>query len=270
MKNHTAIAQLIFVVAGCCPSYDSHPIQQKALPQDVVEVAIKQLWSSDEKVRLSAKEKLIQFGSEAIEPVLALLEEVTTNEARRFMTGKEQEGAEAWKRVKQAEEIKDSEQRDKLLSGKGGLIEKAFEYEITVRLKWDSIEILGRLRAEKAIPLLIEQMLLVPKLNWLREYWNPAMEALAEIGPAAVPKLIETIEKAREEVSSGRFSSPISDEQRQYIIESFIITRQTRAVMVLGRIGDARALPFLSGLPEVYPMRYYVKEAIKNIIEKTK
>jgi hypothetical protein len=93
------------------------------------------------------------------------------------------------------------------------------------------------------------------------ENWSLAMENLVEVGKRAVPKLLATIEKARDLASSYVGSS-------DYFIKTQTRIIQTRAVMILGQIGDARALPALYKLraeDELCPLRCEVDYAIKNI-----
>jgi hypothetical protein len=93
------------------------------------------------------------------------------------------------------------------------------------------------------------------------ENWSLAMENLVEVGKSAVPKLLETIEKARELASTHGASSDFFIRTETGII-------QTRMVMILGQIGDARALPVLYKLraeDELCPLRCEVDYAISNI-----
>jgi hypothetical protein len=93
------------------------------------------------------------------------------------------------------------------------------------------------------------------------ENWSAAMEDLVEAGTRAVPKLLETIERARDLARSYRGASDFFIKTQTRII-------QTRAVMILGQIGDARALPVLNKLraeDELCPLRCEVDYAITNI-----
>jgi hypothetical protein len=96
------------------------------------------------------------------------------------------------------------------------------------------------------------------------EDWSLAMENLVEIGKRAVPKLLETIENARDFSSSYVGDTSSSD----FIVKAQTRTIQTRAVMILGQLGDARALPVLYKLraeAELCPLRCEVDYAIRNI-----
>ena len=129
------------------------------------------------------------------------------------------------------------------------------DVEATTGLKTERIYVLGDPKSEDVISRLVRYMgdsdALRPLGSASKESWTAAMEALARIGTPAVPKLIGVI---GDETRSSR-----SDEPELTDI-------QTRAAMVLGRIGDARALPVLKALrSDNSVMSFYVKEAIKNI-----
>lgn len=90
------------------------------------------------------------------------------------------------------------------------------------------------------------------------------MDALVAMGARTVPKLIETIRKAREIVASSHCEDPPSE----FCINTQAKILQTRVVMVLGRIGVIDALPVLLELrsqSELCPLRCEIDTAIKNI-----
>lgn len=116
------------------------------------------------------------------------------------------------------------------------------------------------------ISSLINRMVLEETDSLTHERWHGSMEALAGLGSTAVPRLIETIEEARNIAASHNSAngSPSSD----LFIDAQASVIRTRAVMVLGRIGDARALPILFSLrlkQELCPLRCEIDEAIKQI-----
>src|SRR5215467_3653000 len=138
------------------------------------------------------------------------------------------------------------------------------DIETTTGLGTRSIYVLGDPKSDEVIGRLIDYMVQPESESSTKEYWDGAMEALARIGNPAVPKLIQTIQEAPKKTSSIQFAdgAKLSD----FSVQAEINKIQTRAAMVLGRIGDARALPVLKGLPSDNSlMSFYVKEAIKNI-----
>lgn len=121
------------------------------------------------------------------------------------------------------------------------------EIETGTGLKTDHIYVLGDRKSEEVISRLVDYIGDSDGLVYYGgprgESWTAAMEALVRIGTPVVPKLISVIEDDREAIDT-----------------------QTRAAMVLGRIGDARALPVLRGRPlDSAAMGFQVREAIRNI-----
>jgi HEAT repeat protein len=118
------------------------------------------------------------------------------------------------------------------------------------------------------VQALIDRMIAEETLSLTHEAWSPSMQALAEIGPAAVPKLICTVDRAREIFISRELASGWQPSDFAIRVMPSII--QTRAVMVLGKIADIRALPKLYNLQTqeyLCPLRCEVNEAIKSIKE---
>jgi HEAT repeat protein len=110
----------------------------------------------------------------------------------------------------------------------------------------------------------IKRVLSQETASLTHESWSLAMESLVEIGKRGVPKLLETIEKARDLASSDAGGAKPSG----FYVETQTRIIQTRAVMILGQIGDARALPVLYKLraeDELCPLRCEVDYAVKNI-----
>jgi len=201
---------LTLLIIGVFPSRSMSIAQgQTSIKDDQVSSAIEQLWSADKTVSQTAKAKLIELGSSAIPPLLTLLKDLVEEQNTGHFIPDDEEEA---KKV-----------REKL--------------NIMARLTNDVYELVGRLHVVEAVPLLIKAME-ERKVYNLWEKWSPDMQALAEIGPPAVPKLIESIENA--EATSDR------DLDKGIEIEAFRI--QIRAATVLGKIGDARALQILERL----------------------
>ena len=115
---------------------------------------------------------------------------------------------------------------------------------------------------------LIDRLMAQETYNLTHEDWGPSMQALADMGPQAVPRLIETVDRARETYISRNLAAGLPPSDFSIRVEPLII--QTRAVMVLGRIGDKRALPILLDIQahhDLCPLRCEVDDAIKSIKE---
>ena len=118
--------------------------------------------------------------------------------------------------------------------------------------------------SEEATDLLIERMVATETISLTHESWSTAMDALAAMGARTVPKLIETIRNARQIAASSNCGDPPSE----LCLSTQAKILQTRAVMVLGRIGVIDALPVLLELRsqgELCPLRCEIDAAIKNI-----
>ena len=115
---------------------------------------------------------------------------------------------------------------------------------------------------------LIDRLMAQETYSLTHEDWGPSMQALADIGPQAVPRLIETVDRARETYISRNLAAGLPPSDFSIRVEPLIV--QTRAVMVLGRIGDKRALPILLDIQahhDLCPLRCEVDDAIKSIKE---
>lgn len=235
---------------------------RQPLGDEQTSTAIKQLSSADEKERQNGKDKLIQIGQKAVPELIALMNELLMHPVAHYVTGKEREGAAAWENFRKAGESRDMEKLRKA----SALIH---ETDITQRLTEDTAELLGRLQAEEAIPLFIDRLLDDENGSAAKIYWTPSMKGLVTMGSLVVPKLIEAIETAKEKAASVKYESGSPSEQRIKWDTELI---QTRAAMVLGKIGDIRALPILTNLKcgDRSPMRYYIDEAVKSIFERAK
>lgn len=236
-----------------------------------VEQLIMKLSSAEDNERQMAKAELIQMGTRAVEPLMNFLEDLVKNPGPRYVTGKEQEGAKVAEQYKILTISKQptSEYRAELAA-----------LEISVRLKRDVYEILGKLKAIETIPTLIAIMQKREAYNG-DEFFNDEMSVLVEIGTPAVPHLIDTIEKA-EATAASLLQSTLLDESlnrekvRQMMMKRDAQLIKLRAAMVLGEIGDATALPVLNHLltQEISDLEgsqyfvYRVKEAIEKIKKK--
>jgi hypothetical protein len=124
----------------------------------------------------------------------------------------------------------------------------------------DEVELLSR-QSDEAVPLLVNCMIANSAGTDRYEYWSWSMEALAKIGGPAVPKLVNTMESARELASSHDWKA--SD----FALNLETCSIRIRAAMVLGRIADDRALPALLKVRSQsdHCRRYEVDSAIENI-----
>jgi HEAT repeat protein len=234
-------------------------------PSDRATVAVKGLWSSSEEQRQAAKRKIIELGEEAAQPLVLLLQDLARNPSPRFPTGREQEGTLAVERASRQLSSNDVTE----IESQQGL----FGIVINSRLTQDAIELLGLIRAKEAIPVLIEAMEAQETVGGATLRMRPEMAALVMIGTEAVLPLIEEIDNLSKHPRlgrppTGRFVLPdaasdgrdreeplaaladrleksgVSPEE----IEAQTLTIQVRAAIVLGRIGDSRALPTLEQL----------------------
>lgn len=221
-------------------------------PQDTQ--AIIRLLSSEGAVeRLEAKRKLVEIGPNAVGPLLNYLDDLTRNPYPRFPLGLEQEGQRALERYHQ-----------KLTLGKqmsSDETRRLTSLIITDRLRNDVINTLGQLGAAEAVPLLVRIMWKEQSLG-ATEQMNAAMEALRMIGEKAVPELIAAVETADAMVSAERREEGESSRR----IDVFRL--KVRGTIVLGRIGDQRALPTLESLLKQTDDKFllpYVEDAIAEI-----
>lgn len=236
-------------------------VQTRPKVDEPVALAIKKLWSAEESERQSAKNALVQTGPEAVRPLMALLEDLIRHPGIRYAEGKNERDF-----VKLKERI-DRIPPD-LLQERAETMKSLSNVAIGWRLKSDSCELLGRLRAEEAIPILIEAMEDEDSIDsW--ESMNSAMLALVEIGSAAVPEIIRSIETANERAAATPF--PEGEHPSDFFVKTETAKNQARAAMVLGEIGDVQALPVLEELRRSTDngfLRPYVDRAIKTIKQK--
>jgi HEAT repeat protein len=187
--------------------------REQTAPEDTEPaLAVKRLWSPDKAVREAAEQELIHLGPRAITPLLGALEFVANHIDRLTLVLQDAEPQEAERLNADA-----------------------------AAMQWlpdDVCGLLGRLRAEAAIPLLIRIM----EERWendLMDKWSPERQALVEIGAPPVPAIIESTITADATHDRLKHRDPNQ-------VPGFTI--QLRAAKVLERIGDARALPVLESL----------------------
>jgi hypothetical protein len=120
------------------------------------------------------------------------------------------------------------------------------------------------------IPILIEHLLRDDNDSGTKIYWTSEMEEMTRIGPPAVPSLIEAIETAAIRAASIEYPEGFQRSEKGIKWDTEIL--QIRCAMVLGRIGDSRALPVLEQLKGKYgpPLRHYIDAAIEGILIRLK
>jgi len=228
-----------------------------------VVAAITQLRSGNATEREAAKEALLNEGSDAALALIAALQELSRDPKPHFDLGNEVEGAEALRRYDSVP-VKERNPSDYLSA------------DITWRVKKDMIDLLGRLRDKAAVPVLIE--LTEGELHTSQnEYLHPPMRALVEIGERAIPELVEAVEVVRGTAAAAQSTccSSLNDAERLPNVESQEEIMIARLAIVLGDIGDERALPILEKLftsprgKHSYAS-HYVKSAIEKIKTKVK
>jgi HEAT repeat protein len=193
-----------------------------------VQVLVQQLWSPDQSVRLTAKGKLAEIGSSAAPHLISLLTDLAAHSALpHFATGKEEEG-------------------QKYLREPGH--DDLREYVITWRLIYDCVELLGDMKSAEAVPSIIQIMEQHPTIKVLETYTRD-MKALVKIGEPAVEPLINVIKNAAaiaEAIAADPARRQVADATGPPKVLADRI--RVRAAVVLGDIGDPRALSTLKEL----------------------
>jgi HEAT repeat protein len=236
---------------------------------DAAAEAIQQLWSSNRNERTRAKARLLELGRLSVPALLALLQDLLDKSGQRYSLGNEERGRAALERWHHSVDTGDKD-------GAAQAYRDFSRWEITSRLREDAIFLLGALRAEEAVPLLIDIMAREEADSPLSRYEGPEMVALEQIGSAAVPMLLEVLETPAkaERAPAGNAPSTASGGwalgQHGGHFEYF--KARSRAAMVLGEIGDIRALPVLQDMlasNEDSLLAPYLKEAINRIRKRT-
>ena len=259
------------IVIGCMISLTASPIGvtvSQDTRETMINSAIEKLWSPNDLERELGKKQILELGAISIKPLASCLLDLLMNQSPRFPKGREEAGMRALdycrelsKRPMSSEEINESVE----------LITNLF---INSRLIHDVVYLMGELRAEEAIPILI-------KIMERRDMYSEPdgygfeLEALHKIGSSAVPYLMAAIREARvtakeqndmligcvmhlgesgvtlrREEESQRITYEETDEEDEEEINARFYKIQKRAVTVLGSIGDESALPFLRKLAQ--------------------
>jgi HEAT repeat protein len=264
---------IILLVASLQPLLLSFVIPRQS-DNEQINAAIKQLFSANDNERRSATEKIIQFGSIAIKPLISLLEQIIEKPGRFYPSGREKEGAAAYERLQEA-----FRNGDNLAAEQAR--EELSQLDITYRLKGDIINLLGELKSEEALPILLRLMWRDLEVEMIskRPRWNNAMKALVTMGGIAVPTLIETLERAESIANSVEYNDVQLSDGTGLTIQSQVEKNkrriQTRAILVLGEIGDERALTALERMLQgdgelLENQKVYVREAVEKVKDKVK
>ena len=221
---------------------------------------IEGLYSPNDPERELAKRELLKAGTMAVKPLCSLLTDLLENPYPRFPKGEEEEAARFLtlypRMVAQNMSLADHERSFAI----------ADKYFINSRLISDIVELLGRLRAEAAVPNLI-RIMQSRDLYAGTDGFGKEMVALTRIGEPAVPYLIAALKDAKEtarrredvnlsfvvdeeETDEEEVGEIINWDQSEEDAEEIAIRLHKillRAVMALGEIGDSKGLSFLEG-----------------------
>ena len=269
----TTVVIMFLTSALTLGAMPSAPTQAPVTDQDQASAGelVDLLWSPDHAQRRAAECKLVKLGAAAIPPLLSLLQDIASNpRTARFPIGREEEAHQA------LEHYRDYSPED------------LYDLEITGRLRDDAAELLAQLHAVESVPLLIELMRRRVAIDWPRGL-DRVMRSLVQIGAPAVPDLIQELESAASNASSLVISDEVAPsrsggeprlhgENTKWDRSREISIIQIRAVLVLGEIGDERALPALETLllndpsePRLVEIESpYITRAIHNIREKSR
>jgi HEAT repeat protein len=189
------------------------PVGKEPHPEEAdIRSAVARLWDPD---GIPAQTEILRLGSSAGPCVLSLLEDLLSHPSEpHFIRGRELE-AEEYRR--------DAESNASL----------AEKYDITRRLIYDCVFLLGQMRYSKAVPAILRLMEEDPLVTGEPKA-RPYIVALEEIGESAVVPLIEVLQHADE--IAARF--PMGDGR----------LLRVRASLALMDIGDPRAIPELEDL----------------------
>jgi hypothetical protein len=235
-----------------------------------VRQAIAKLWSADDTIRTLGRHEVVKAGPAAAHDLVILLSELIRNRSPRFAAEKEEVGAEALRKC-----------LDMLCSGKQPReddvnFHAVSSLAINQRLISDAISLLGELKSEEGVPILIRIM--ERHDTMVSEPTGIELEALTKIGAPAVPSLIGSIESAsvtaaaiidqkaitfgyaiscnsddlvedtEDEEARARDRQSAPDAVERSAINMKAMSIKQKALQVLGDIGDKSALPFLENL----------------------
>lgn len=224
-----------------------------------VDGAINQLWSRNELVRQKGKSELHDEGKKALPALLDALEQFVLQPLSTYADRQQRQRTQFV--------------RANIGFSENSRLERGHENEqevlkIALRVKRDLIALIRDLRPMEAVPLLIKLMIEEPEFVGLgREISHPEMDTLIEVGPAAIPELINTIQTASLTSQSLEYFG--SAAKRRFAMADAMRYRiQKMGVIILGRIRDVRALPFLEQLAQTMTDEFllpYIQNAIAQI-----
>lgn len=230
---------------------------------------LKKLYSPSEPERELAKRQIIELGSDAVGPLTNFLRDLGTNPFPRFQIGEEQRGREAIEEYCLLRQKEGHKSANLMPAAK-----KVSTLAINGRLSKDILSIMGELKAEEAIPFLIEIM----ESNELRHpHTTPGVvKVLRDMGMVAVPYLINELREIDRKVRTHSFEelffgfqldcnlpkeplerANISEEELEELFsessfESFfqmeIQLLQDKVLMILRIMKDPRTIPYLEEL----------------------
>jgi hypothetical protein len=227
--------------------------------QSQIDRAIQKLWSPSDAVRKEGLDELLRLGPASIDKLTSLFADLIHDQRPRFMPGKEQQGAKAFEEYIESARLLYSQGGDvaKVRAAK----ERVTALTLNARLMTDVVRLLGELKAEQAIPLLMDMVNRQFEITHLGlKIDTPETAALERIGAAAIPRLIENLNEAtiraygfeplahgwRVVVDQEDDNEPDSVEELRH--ETYIGYVRLRVAVVLGDIGDTRSLPYLEKL----------------------
>ena len=234
--------------------------------QDEVSLGIGNLWSSSDAERRRGLDRMLLLGARSVDRLIGLLSELVHDQRPRFPIDKEQEGATVLRDFPAA-----LRNYSKDPSHYRGLTNRLSALAINSRLMEDVVYLLGELKAEPAVPILIE---ILNKHSGLPGLGGPEKSALCRIGVAAVPQLIESLDESKirafgfdsvvygyrvqidlSENKNADPEDPESDDEEDSVeadekvrINRWINRVRQRVVFILGEIGDLGSLAALEKL----------------------
>lgn len=246
VSRYRISALLMLVILACYLSF--HVIQQHhARAQDNISKILIRLQSRDASEVAEARVELAGMGDEAILPLIDLL---------RGLVNQNPDGASMTPADEQQRTAREKFSKD-------------LDDATKSRVMNDIYEVLGHLRAAKAVPLLVSIME-KEEIDNMIQGMSPVMRSLAEIGSDAVPALIQCLEEARNTALASASLRPpdLNDEARRPRVDSTEGRIQLKAILVLGQIGDKRAIPALENIEtstENQFTREQAREAVQTI-----
>lgn len=225
---------------------------------DPVVLAIKRLCSPGDQERNTAKDEIVRLGTKAIPSLLSVLGELTDYSR---MSALKPEGRR---------------------TANPGILSTLKDHKCLTdpRLNWevsaDVCDLLGRLQAVEAVPLLLRIMDERDVINKMTAM-TFEMKALVSIGVRGVPQIVEFFESAESRAESIGFGAPEPDMEEQIRYkQGRAATARARAATILATIGDAQALPVLEhslrlSNPAAWrPDLPYIRKAVTEIKRKNR